>query len=377
MIRRAVIVAVAAVWVFITHAAPLFHTALHARIATAVELELPDSIGVEACIDSAGIYDGHVLRVRTNVLGDVSHIGYRLFANDMVAAHGASPVFDFIERYALELDLQLDGRMQTDRMCIDKVVCGSGDISMLAHITPAMPFSLEEIERRMYRVRWTLPSGKLSLTIPADCQLLKGGNAVELEDIFERDVQRMPLIPEKDIIADWSQAKVSRSGTFLIAEGEDYLSSAIRSDLYLQEEKKGHLRLVADKANPILSVRNILLTGLTSGLVEGEIPVELTIDHYGNKRTKVDVSYRQIVNYMQSEGCRMFLGIKTRTDSHITATLFAFNKAMAYNHVLSIDFPLSLLNTGEGEIKAILYAYIPLQNVTEKFFIQDIKDYNQ
>lgn len=375
MIRRAMIMTMVAVWAFVAHAAPSFHTALHARIAAAVGLELPADMGADVCIDSVGLHHGHALRIKTNTFGDVSHIGYRLFASD-VSNSSSSVIFDFIERYALELDLRLDGRTPAERLSIDKVVCSRGNISMLRLVTPDTPFSLEEIERRMYRIGWTLPSGELRLTIPADCQLLKGANSIELEQIFERDVKRMPLIPEDAVINDWSQAKVSRSGEFLIAEGGEFLSNSIRSDIYLRE-KKGKRSLVADKTDPLRSVRNILLTGFTSGLTDGEIPVKLTVECYGNKSSMVSVNYRRLLGYMRTEGCLPYLGIKARNDSLVSATLFAPNKALACCHVLSIKFPLSILSTGKGEISATLYAYIPLHNVTEEFFTKDIKIYNQ
>ena len=47
---------------------------------------------------------------------------------------------------------------------------------------------------------------------------------------------------------------------------------------------------------------------------------------------------------------------------------------MAYNHVLSVSIPLNILDGKEEKINATVYAYIPLQNVTEKFFTQDIHE---
>ena len=41
---------------------------------------------------------------------------------------------------------------------------------------------------------------------------------------------------------------------------------------------------------------------------------------------------------------------------------------------MSIDFPTAIIKGENLPIKARLYAYIPLQNVTEKFFTNDINN---
>ena len=78
--------------------------------------------------------NGKLLRIRTNTYGDISHIGYKLFNDEIMQLHGESPVFDFIERYMLELDMRLDGRSPLERMNIDQVVISKGNLQMLRAI---------------------------------------------------------------------------------------------------------------------------------------------------------------------------------------------------------------------------------------------------
>ncbi len=365
MLRRiAIILMIVAACAQIAPAANSYHTRRLADIARAAGLSLPEGMAAGMCDDSTYTFSGRPLRVRTNSFGDISHIGYRLFSPQLIEAYGASPIFDFIERYLLELDLRLDGRTPAARMDIDKVVCAAGDIGMLHSMATDASFSIESITRRMYRLKWTKGSQTLSLTIPADYQLMTGADAIELENIFERDLQRLIPISGDDVINDWRNAKVARSGDMLIVDGGTFMSEMIRGDIYLTE-RHGRRSLVTDASKARQSVANIMLTGIYNRT----IPLDLTIDRYGYKSSKATVTVQQFVDYCLAEGCRLYFGIKTHDKERLTGTLFALNEKMAYNHVLSIDFPTSILKGSDNAtVKGTAYVYIPLQNVTEKFF---------
>lgn len=355
-------------------AATTFRTKRLAAIAAKTGVVLPDTIGVERNVEGMFSYGGRQLRVRTNAFGDVSHIGYRIFDNSLMAAYGASPVFDFLERYLLELDLRLDGRTPEARMALDKVVCSKGNISMLHSMGAETEFNIEVIKRRMFRLTWTTGNRTLRITFAADYQLLTGTDAVELEGILERDMKRVSPIAGDAIIDEWADAKVSRSGDLMITDSGEYLSKMIRSDVYLRE-RNGRRVLLADASKPLQTVSNIMITGQ----YVTDIPLALTLDRYGYKKTKMDVTVQQFVAYCKMEGCKLYFGTKTHTADRITGTVFALNENMAYNHVLSIDFPLSIINGSGGKATGTVYAYIPLQNVTEKFFNQNLTNttYNE
>lgn len=356
-----------AVLAITANAQPSFYTKLHAEIAKAINLTLPETLAANINNDSTWTYKGKKIRIRTNAFGDVSHIGYKLFDNAIVEAYKSPMILNFIERYALELDLRLDKRNPAERMDIDKVVCGCGNINMLSQVKTDTPFSLEEKERRMYRLKWSINGKELCLTIPSDCQLLIGANAIELENIFENGVKRIVPISGDAIIDEWSKVNVSKAGDFLVANSERYLSEMIRSDIYLVN-KNGRRQLLIDDKNPLQSIRNIMLTGQFST----EIPMVMTLNRYGYKTSKSEITLQQFVAYCINEGCKLYFGVKTRDKNSLKGTLFALNTAGAYNHVLSVDIPLSILKNGEGTIKGTAYVYIPLQNITEKFFTEGL-----
>jgi hypothetical protein len=350
------------------NAAPSFHTQCLETIYKVTKIDLPSFIGVNADNDSTWNYCGRTLRIRTNAFGDVSHIGYKLFNSAWARDYDAQPLLDYIERYALELDLKIEGRDPFEEESKNPITFIEGNAKMLSKVTPEDQVTIKEKERRSFIVEWNLGNKKLSIMIPSDYQLFTGANAIELENIFKRDISRIIIsIPSDTIPIMWKNCDIYRKDSFLIASNGKYLSDMIRSDIYVKESS-GNVKIMIDKKKPLQAVNNILLTGFFNK----EIPLDLTIDKYGYVKDHVTTTIQQFITYCQSEGCVLYIGIKSRTDDVVTATLFALNKRMAYNHMLSLSFPLSIINKGEGIVKGTLFAYTPLQNITEKFFINNI-----
>lgn len=363
-------------------ASPSFYTQRLQSIAQVVGIQFPDVLQPEKEYAGRWTYKQRPLRVRTNAFGDVSHIGYGLFDERIYKSCAYKAALDFVERYALELTLDMDKELRERLRITDKVTYVEGSPSMLAGISPVTPVTIEQRERRMFRIRWTLDSEKsLTLSFPADYQLITGANAIELERMFERDVQRVVPISEKDLLVNWqnvpvisesaeAHAKDKDSDSLCIVNKGNYLNDQIRSDILLRQHEGKRTPLFTPRL-PLPSIRNLLLTGLSPAIV----PMNLTIDCYGNQKRNVEkVNLQQFVGLCRMEGCELYVGIKSRTETEITAVLFALNPAMAYNHVLSVKVPLRILQEEGVPISGTLYAYIPLQNISEKFFTQDLKN---
>lgn len=359
----------AAAFTFKVDAAPSFYTRCLETLSKALKLNLPDRMEADVDNDSTWHYAGKPLRVRTNAYGDVSHIGYKLFDSQWAMAHDARPLLDFLERYALEQDVRREGVDKAEEASRKRVTFIEGNVSMLRNIDPETNCTVSEIERRSYTVAWEKDSLKVRLQVSADYQLFTGANAVELEQIFERDVRRTRLDPtEGTLPKEWLQGRRSHADSLFIVSNGCYLSDQIRSDLYLYEQD-GTLFLVKDVSRPLQSVNNILLTGHS----EKDIPLKLTVDKYGYNKSQIEITLQQLLAYFRMENCKVYLGIKDRTSDYITATLFAVNLKMAYNHTVSLKFPLKILDGAEMKVEGTIYTYTPLQNITEKFFINNIK----
>ena len=353
-------------------AQPRFHNQLLQQMAQATALALPDSLGAMTDDDSTWHYRGRTLRVRTNALGDVSHIGYKLFHNEIISLYGNPSLFDFLERYFLELDLRLDGKSRAERMGVDRVAVKNGSAAMMGRVKETDAVSVSYVPRRSYAVTWTLDGAPFTLSFPTDGQLMMGSNAIELENIVARDVPRMPLIVDwGEALAPWAHAREERTDSLRQKHYGTYLSRLIGSRIFLRQDDRQWVPDVR-AANPVRSVSTLMLTGAS----EANIPIDLTIDRYGYRHQQLQATLQQLLAYFRAENSRVFVGIKSRTATEVRGTLFVLNEQMGFNHVLPFTFPLSLL---DGDLSASvvmrMYAYIPLQNVTEKFF--EYKDYQE
>lgn len=350
-------------------AATSFYTARLSKIALAVGVTIPDTIGSNANNDTTYTYKEKPLRIRTNAFGDVSHIGYKLFNNDLMNAYGASPAFDFMERYLLELDLLLDGKSLQERLDVDNVVITKGNISMLRMVNETTPFSIEYLKRRGYRVTWTVKGKPVTVAFQADCQLIKGCNSIEMDSILVRELPKYQSLKDEIVLEGWKKAKVSISDSARILDNGRYLSNLISSKLYYRYYH-GKEELVCAKKSPARSVNNIMLTGI----FRNAISLNLLVDKYGYKTDSLFVTLQQFISFCRAEGCKVYMGIKTMSDKSLDGTLFILNEPLAYNHVLSFRFPMCLLQGKDDVIEAKLYPYIPLQNVEEKYFTENLKD---
>lgn len=347
-----------------------YYCARLSKMAKAAGLALPDTMEANANNDTAYAFKGKPLRIRTNDLGDISHIGYKLFNNQLMEAYGPSPVFDFMERYLLELDLPQDDKTLQQRMEVDNVVISEGNAGMLRLVDENTPFSIEAMKRRAYRVTWTVKGQPLTLGFQADCQLMQGCDVVEKEANLVRDMPRCTAVKAGDILATWKDAKASVAGDVKMLDDGRYLSNLISRKLFMRSIH-GKDELLCTRKSVAASASNIMLTGLAAKA----IPMTLAVDRYGYNTDTIMVTLQQFVAFCHREGCKAYMGVKSISDKELQGTLFILNEALAYNHVLSFAFPLGLLQGRDEPIAAKVYAYIPLQNVTEKYFNQNLEEY--
>lgn len=314
--------------------------------------------------DSTWRFNGHMLRVGTNYLGDISYIGYKLFDFDRDSVCRIAPVLHFLERFSLEWDLAKGQDEKTKMISQSKISFSKGDAGLLKFISPGDNLTIVENARKEFIVSSDSQKGKIEVHIPVDYQVISGANSIELENMAERDLPRNDesligyQIPEW-----WKNADLSVSGEHVIASNGTYLSSVIRSDIYLKRTGD-ELYVDTNADNTTRCINNILLTGCFSRT----IPVDLKIDKYGFEKSDLKVSWQQIIRFLENDGCLPYLGIKSKDNDRVTATLFAINVEMAYNHMVVIDFPLSIILHGNGRIKAKLVSYTPLQGVVDTFF---------
>ncbi len=344
-------------------------TSLLQRMAQLVRLDTTKVSGylVDDC--THWMYEGRALRVRTNIHGELSHIGYQLFSDDVIAAYPDSRIFDFVERYLLELQLKSDERVPSiaKRMALDGVIMTEGNTEWLQQVTPLTSLSIDYVPRRMYRFSWSFDTDKrATLEFKADCQLIIGATTIELEQVFSHELPLFLRPSKGEAMQPWKMAKQSETNNIRTVDAGYYLSPGIESKLVL-ERKGDQWEPIMSADSPVRSLLNLLLTG--GAFLEKDVPLLLEVDRYGYHIDTLHISLGQLYSFMLQDKCKPYIGVKRINDNLLEGTLFFYNESLGYNHLASFICPMSLTNGGYASVKMHFYAYIPLQNVSDNFFI--------
>lgn len=303
---------------------------------------------------------------KTDKFGNISQLGLKLFDDDALATINNPFLSDFIERYILELSL-LNTNDKVKRMKVDGVKILEGDVSWFPKIKPGFPVEVKATRRRHYEVTWEFPDGNLTLFIPADSQLLLGANIIELEQIFAKELKEFKdtVPPDFNLIAS---EKNEGTDSLTVVNQDRFLSDLIRSDLILVKNQDGDFLPFFNENSASKTVTQMFLSGYSP------IPVSINcmIDNYYGEGENIPVDLPNLIGYLKNNGDKLYFGIKENDGEILKGTLFCYNEKLAYCHVIALDFPLSILDNQPEIVKARCHAFIPLQNITELFFINDL-----
>lgn len=306
-------------------------------------------------------YLGHPLNIRINKWNEIEHIGYRLFSNT-IRENNPSPIYDFLERYFLEIDLLKDID-KSIRLAIDKIQLSNQDLGIIHTLNGTEDFKINMLNLKKYQVTWSKNGlNILTVTFDMDYQLLSGCNIIEAEKRLIKDLQRYQPEEHKKSKPDFPH--ITSNNQFWQEEFGSYILEEIHHTLYYKNNKENGWKLVEDISHPIWSTFNLMLSADTDNNYE----LEITIDLYGYDNKKIIIPLKKWIGFCHSQGCKSYLGIKTHNEKTITGTVFIVNEEMGYNHMLTIELNKDIITNHNGKIQSRLYTYIPLHNVSDNYF---------
>lgn len=304
-------------------------------------------------------YKKRPLSVRINRWNEVEHIGLKLFHSSVKDDKPLS-VYDFIERYLLDLDLN-EGTEQAIRLGFNHVsfLVGDGDTVFDFDGTEEFECSMEAF--RTCHVEWKrMGQTVLAMSFDLDYQMLSGCNIVELERNYLQKLKHYEaLLPNDFYEYDFPQKE-----KYHVVRGTTFMLDAIRNDLYF---KKGEAwSLLSDTLKPVQSISNAMI----SRNVIGDYDLLVTLDLYGYRTEQVKVKLDDWLGLCEEEGCVAYFGLKEKLVDGYTGTVFMTNEKCGYIHILSVKFPMENLRKKRGDIEGRMFVYVPLHNVSEHFFYQ-------
>ena len=314
-----------------------YRTAELRRLATVLAL---DESSLKEGYNYLDLKNQHVVvTVKGNT---VTHIGLRLFAEDTRKLDN-TPVFDFLERYFLQLKYPPTLITAQKMISDDQFQFMKGSLKTVDDIQTTDGFGFN-YDKRQYVATWNRDGQPLlSVSFPVEYELISGENKIEAENNLLADIKRTEI---KDV-------------TTKTAHEPYYINKNFSSRLYYQ---KGEL--VSSERHPAETAANMLL----SLKAKGQYALKVTQVSYGFKKTVFDVPLRQWIAFCQNNGCHLYVGIEKMGDKgEINAVVLAVNEAENYNHVLTVTIPQEAIHDQKANLEARLYPYVPTHNVKQLF----------
>lgn len=205
-------------------------------------------------------------------------------------------------------------------------------------------------------------SRTVTISYPADYQLIMGVTMMEVEDRLAGNILGMPLLPAQPtpVSADFLQ-QVGTSPIYVLA-GSSYMLPGLNSNRYYVREEDGSFVLLYSEDFPLETMAN-----LTTGELSQSIDITVTLVKYGYRTETFTVPLRQLVAYCRAEGCTPYFGVISQEKDNVVCEVVMHNEELGYAHVMKLSFDPALLGSKNGVGTARMNSYIPLSNVKAMF----------
>lgn len=331
--------------------------------------KLPTGIHRDYCS-----FNGNSVTVITRN-NQVEHIGYTIFALQQRESM-PSPIYNFLERYALEMDLPRNGKWNVARqMEIDHVTFMKGSLLQLPSLCndTTLTVTISNHSERAYTVEWLRDSVVVcSVFFPSDYELMHGIDMIEKEDRVRGAIESSNYTELTVSVSKDNLEKITMpQGDYYVLERGINRIPEMPSNVYYQLVSDpvigtDSLQLLCSVEFPVESVANLF----SSLEIENDYEVELKLNKYNFKKEIFRVPLRQLVRFCLSENCRPYFGvIRYDVDNHlIDAFMEMRNHEEAYEHLLRIKMDTSTLAERKGLINVTLTSYVLTHNVENLYY---------
>lgn len=292
----------------------------------------------------------------------VTFVGYCLFPEAMKQANIAPVnVLSFLERYFLQLNYPRPERPRERMMREDRFRIEVGSLAALPTLRGDDAFSCS-YDRNRYQATWSRAGRPLlSVSFPAEHELISGENKQESEQNIEGDMSRVQIVNEPAPSASALTPTLQKD--YFVRPGGTYLNRLLTSDRYYQRNGSSEYVLIADANHPLETAANLMLSTAARG--DYQLKVKQVI--YGFRAKHFETPLRNWISYCRQHGCELYFGAESFSGEAIKGTVIAVNAAEGYNHLLFVDIPLAVISSGRGLIEARMHTFIPMHNVKELF----------
>lgn len=326
----------------------------------------------EGLYDASALCPGKQVEMKKDIFGRVGFIGLHLF-NEEIRKSYASPVYDFMERYLLELLLLGEDErrvklredkveIQLNGMAYEKGMKRLTDFILF--VGGESPFSIQS-DSAGYRAGWQVSVGTVALVFPKQYELIFGSDKAEMEKGLMEELARVEAKRTVwDTLAVKDLLPTSRKG-YYVRRGTSYMIPQLQTDTYYKQFDRDRCVLLFEKGLPGESLANLFQEGYY-----GDRRVAMKIKHhcYGNQVMDFEVDVQNWVEYCRTQKCHIYFGPETMSNTEISGTVLVVNPDLGYNHILYFRCATDIFDRKRPSMDVDLYTYVPTHNIKDLFY---------
>ena len=324
-----------------------------------------------------GLMDGKNMEVKT-MNGIISSIGVQLIAPEF-KNKDFTPVFDFVERYWLELllckdELEIQKKLKEDDvdLQLDGALYNVSFPSIKKLLSSIQPEHLSISKTTsMYAITWkTTDEKELSLAFRKRIGFILGMDKRELETYFLYQLQNNVPIKSEPLSPVLDNVSKSMMSDIYIEKGATYLIPEMTSDRYWKKGNDAYTLLY--DVNHIPESASNLFTG--GYAIPNTIQIAIDQRYYTSETQTYTCSLNQFLHFMNAEKNHGYVGIDKINTEDLTGVVIFENQDFMYNHAVYFKCPVSVIEDSRGVIDLTIYTYIPTHNIETIYDIYEEKE---
>lgn len=332
-----------------------------AKIAKRVVLNPDMGDGATGYCD-CGAYDGKSIIFGRDIHDVIYHIGYKLFSPEMKSLY-PSTVYDFIERYMLELDCFKNEIDLNRQLSDDKVIIMNGSLSTIKKINPETSCSVNLVDDKYYDVEWKDGNNTLlNLAFPVQYELLLGMPKNEIEKKIHSQISRCSV----GVSPSYENLELEQISDkiFQTKPVANYYVESLNTAKYYSKSQEGNYYPIFESNDKWHSAAN-LFQGVVTDISDYKMFIQQNL--YGFNKDAYTITLQQWINYCRQNDIIIYFAIEEEREDGLKALLIAQSVKLGFNHMMSIIIPDNFVDNPKTVMKVTLNAYIPTQNVKELY----------
>lgn len=321
--------------------------------------------GIHYLADS---FNGYGITIEKRA-GRVEHIGLSIFP-EVFRREQPSPVYNFIERYALDIFLRRIGTEQiSQQLKLDRVTFEKGNLATLPTLfaDTTLTIGIANHAERAYTVEWRRGETVVCrMFFPSNYELLHGSKMLENEERLKFDILSHDKNIDNKEIPD-AKRLVETNGLFALDKGYNSIES-MRNRRYFRKMAAGGkdtLALVCSSRYPLESAANLF----TGNDINNDFDVEIRQLKYHFKKDTYTVKLSQLIGFCLDEGCCPYFGVVSydEVSGEMDAVVEMRNHQEAYEHLMRVRMNVKDLDGRKGKINVTLTGYIMTHDIEDLY----------